>query len=270
MADADALRDAGVPAIPVTPGSTPPPDAAPPTAPDGSVMTLIDHLGELRTRLFRSILAVAVGSTIGFYFSKQIRDSFIDLLPTAPGADHPTVQVLGLGDAFVIQLKISIVFGVIVAMPVLLYQLWAFISPGLTPAEKKTVRPWIPLALLFFALGVAIAYFVLPFAMSFLLQFTDDVLVQGIAAGPFFEFVTTMFLAFGLIMEFPIVMVGLSRVGILTSERLKASRRMVILGIAVFAAIATPGGDLISPIVLGGTMYILFELTTFFIKRSGR
>jgi sec-independent protein translocase protein TatC len=79
-----------------------------------------------------------------------------------------------------------------------------------------------------------------------------------------------MFLAFGLIMEFPIVMVGLSRVGILTSERLKASRRMVILGIAVFAAIATPGGDLISPIVLGGTMYILFELTTFFIKRSGR
>ena len=180
------------------------------------------------------------------------------------------MQVLGLGDAFVIQLKISIVFGVIVAMPVLLYQLWAFVSPGLTPAEKKTVRPWIPLALLFFALGVAIAYFVLPFAMSFLLQFTDDVLVQGIAAGPFFEFVTTMFLAFGLIMEFPIVMVGLSRVGILTSERLKASRRMVILGIAVFAAVATPGGDLISPIVLGGTMYILFELTTFFIKRSGR
>jgi sec-independent protein translocase protein TatC len=213
---------------------------------------------------------VSCAPTIGFYFSKQIRDSFIDLLPTAPGADHPTVQVLGLGDAFVIQLKISIVFGVIVAMPVLLYQLWAFVSPGLTPAEKKTVRPWIPLALLFFALGVAIAYFVLPFAMSFLLQFTDDVLVQGIAAGPFFEFVTTMFLAFGLIMEFPIVMVGLSRVGILTSERLKASRRMVILGIAVFAAIATPGGDLISPIVLGGTMYILFELTTFFIKRSGR
>ena len=76
------------------------------------------------------------------------------------------MQVLGLGDAFVIQLKISIVFGVIVAMPVLLYQLWAFVSPGLTPSEKKTVRPWIPLALLFFALGVAIAYFVLPFAMS--------------------------------------------------------------------------------------------------------
>ena len=97
MADADALRDAGVPAIPVTPGSTPPPDAAPPTAPDGSVMTLIDHLGELRTRLFRSILAVAVGSTIGFYFSRQIRDSFIDLLPTAPGPITPPCRCSGSG-----------------------------------------------------------------------------------------------------------------------------------------------------------------------------
>jgi sec-independent protein translocase protein TatC len=153
---------------------------------------------------------------------------------------------------------------------VILYQVWAFVAPGLTPAEKRAVRPWIPLALLFFAIGVAIAYVVLPFAVGFLLSFTDQVLVQGIAAGPYFEFVTTMFLAFGLIMEFPIVMVGLSRVGILTSQRLRESRRLVILGIAIFAAVATPGGDLVSPFVLGGTMYILFELTTFFIRRSGR
>jgi sec-independent protein translocase protein TatC len=271
MADADALRDAGVPAIPVTPGSTPPPDAAPPTAPDGSVMTLIDHLGELRTRLFRSIFAVAITSTIGFLFvATPIRNTLINLLPLKPNGEHATVQTLGLGDAFVIQLKISIVFGIIVAMPILLYQLWAFIAPGLTPSEKKTARPWIPLALLFFAIGVAIAYVVLPYATNFLLAFNDEYLVEGVAAGPFFEFVTTMFLAFGLIMEFPIVMVGLSRVGILTSERLSSSRRMIILGIAIFAAVATPGGDLISPIVLGGTMYILFELTTFFIKRSGR
>ena len=81
---------------------------------------------------------------------------------------------------------------------------------------------------------------------------------------------TTMFLAFGLVMEFPILLVGLSRVGILTSQRLRASRRMVILGIAIFAAVATPGGDLVSPFVLGGTMYLLFELTILFIKRSGR
>ena len=115
-------------------------------------------------------------------------------------------------------------------MPVILWQVWAFVAPGLTDSEKRTVRPWIPLALLFFALGVALAYIVLPFAMGFLLGFTDDQLVGNLAAGPYFDFVTTMFLAFGLIMEFPIVLYGLSRVGIVTSQRLVASRRMAVLG----------------------------------------
>jgi sec-independent protein translocase protein TatC len=140
----------------------------------------------------------------------------------------------------------------------------------LTPQERKTARPWIPLALFFFAVGVVIAYVILPFALQFLFSFTDENLQARPAAGQYFDFVTTMFLVFGLIMEFPILLYGLSRVGIVTSQRLAASRRMVILGIAIFAAIATPGGDLISPFVLGITMYILFELTTFAIKRSGK
>jgi sec-independent protein translocase protein TatC len=261
MADADALLEPGVTGLPSTPDPVPPPAAAPG---DESVMSLVDHLGELRTRLFRSILAVAVGSAVGFYFAVPIRNFLIEPLP------GDKVQVLGIGDAFVIQMKISIVVGIILAMPVLLYQLWAFVAPGLTPSERRTVRPWIPLALLFFVLGVAIAYFILPFAIAFLFSFTDDVLVAQPAAGPYFDFVTTLFLVFGLIMEFPIILVGLSRVGIVTSERLTSSRRMIILGIAVFAAVATPGGDLVSPIVLGGTMYVLFELTVLFIRRSGR
>jgi sec-independent protein translocase protein TatC len=262
MADADALREAGAPALPADPGPAAPPPVA--TQRDDTVMSLVDHLGELRTRLFRSILAVAAGSIVGFYFSVQIRNFLIQPL------NGRTVQVLGLGDGFVIQLKIAVVVGIILAMPVLLYQIWAFVAPGLTPGERRTVRPWIPLALLFFALGVGIAYFVLPFAASFLLSFTDDVLVANIAAGPYFDFVTTMFLAFGLVLEFPILLVGLSRVGILSSQRLTASRRFVVLGIAIFSAVATPGGDLVSPIVLGGTMYLLFELTVLFIRRSGK
>ena len=262
MADADALREAGAPALPAGPGQAAPPPVATPQ--DDTVMSLVDHLGELRTRLFRSILAVSVGSIVGFYFGRDIRNFLIEPLPM------PTVQVLGLGDAFAIQLRIALVTGIILAMPVLLYQIWAFVAPGLTPGERKTVRPWIPLALVFFALGVGIAYFVLPYAAAFLIGFTDEVLVANIAAGPYFDFVTTMFLAFGLVLEFPILLVGLSRVGILSSERLTASRRFVILGIAIFSAVATPGGDLISPLVLGGTMYLLFELTVFFIKRSGK
>jgi sec-independent protein translocase protein TatC len=263
MADADALREAGSPAVPAGPpsGTAPPSVTAPP---DGSVMSLVDHLGELRDRIFRSILAVVAGGVVGFYFSVQIRNFLLDPLPSG------RVQVLGVGDGFVIQLKIALVTGIILAMPVLLYQVWSFVSPGLTPAERKTVRPWIPLALVFFALGVGIAYVVLPYAVNFLLSFTDDRLVAQTAAGPYFDFVTTMFLAFGLVMEFPILLVGLSRVGILSSQRLRASRRFVILGIAIFSAVATPGGDLVSPFVLGGTMYLLFELTVIFIRRSGR
>jgi sec-independent protein translocase protein TatC len=259
MADADALRDA-VSGVPVPPSSTPPPIAAP----DDGVMSLIDHLGELRTRLFRSILGVAVGSVVGFMAAETIRNYLLDLLPDG------TAQTLGPGDGFAIQLRISLIVGIILAMPVILYQIWAFIGPGLTPNERKTVRPWVPLALVFFALGVGIAYVVLPFALSFLFSFNDDRLVENVAAGPYFDFVTTTFLAFGLVMEFPILLFGLSRVGILSSDRLRAARRYVILGIAIFSAVATPGGDLVSPFVLGGTMYVLFEATVLFIRRTGR
>jgi sec-independent protein translocase protein TatC len=262
MTDADALREGGVPERLPTPQS-PAPGA---NAPDAEkVMSLVDHLGELRTRLVRSIIAVAVGSAIGFYVAPQVRRILIQPLPT------DQVQVLGPGDAFAITLRISVVIGIILAMPVLLYQLWSFVAPGLTAGERRMLRPWVPLALFFFALGVAIAWFVLPFAITFLLQFSDEyIIADRLAAGPYFDFVTTLFLAFGLVMEFPIVLYALSRVGIATSARLRASRRMVILIIAVFAAVATPGGDIVSPIVLGGTMYLLFELTVVAIRRSGK
>ena len=263
MADADAVRGAGVPDR-LPSGSPIPPTA--PAADPGQVMTLVDHLTELRNRIIKSIVAVAVGTAIGFSQVKPIRDLLISPLP----ADHQQLQVLGPGDGFAIALKISIVVGIILAMPVLLYQLWAFVAPGLTPSERRSLRPWIPLALFFFALGVTIAWVILPFAIQFLLAFTDEKLVANLAAPPYFDFVTTLFLAFGLLMQFPIVLYGLARVHILSSARLRSSRRIVILAIAVFSAVATPGGDLVSPTVLGLTMYILFELTVVAIRRSGR
>ncbi len=261
MVDAEAVPDGAVAALPAPVDPDP---STSPAAPAAGEMTLVDHLVELRNRLVKAIIAIAIGSVVGFWFWRDIRNILIAPLPTG------TVQVLGPGDAFVIALRISIITGIILAMPVLLYQIWAFVAPGLTINERKMVRPWIPLALVFFALGVGIAYFILPFAVGFLLAFTDDVLVANLAAGPYFDFVTTMFLAFGLIMEFPILLYGLSRVGIVTSERLSSARRMIILGIAVFAAAITPGGDLVSPIALGLTMYVLFEGTVYFIRRSGK
>ena len=260
MTDADALREG---AVQDPPPASPPPPAATATGEDGKVMSLVDHLAELRNRLIKCVVTIAVLSVVGYFVSDEI----IRILALPAGGK---LLNLGPGDAFAITLRVSLVIGVILAMPVILYQAWAFIAPGLTPAERKAIRPWVPLALFFFGLGVAIAYIVLPFALQFLFNFNNEQLVENVAAGPYFDFVTTMFLAFGLVMEFPILLYGLARVGILSSAQLAGMRRYVILGIAIFSAVATPGGDLVSPFVLGGTMYLLFEATVFVIRRTGR
>jgi sec-independent protein translocase protein TatC len=259
MTDADALREGAAQEIP-PPAGTPAPTAAP--VEDGKVMSLVDHLSELRNRLFKCLIAVGIGAVVGLWKSSDI----IAALAAPAGGK---LLNLGPGDAFAITLRVSLVTGVVLAMPVLLYQLWAFIAPGLTKAERRSIRPWIPLALVFFAVGVTIAYFILPYAMGFLYSFATGTFENLPAAGPYFDFVTTLFLAFGLIMEFPIVLIALSRVNIVTSKALVTSRRYVFLGIVIFATIATPGGDLVSPTVLAAVMYALFELTVLFIRRSG-
>jgi len=263
MADADTVLDAGIPAR-LTPIPEPAPPASPPSSP-AAEMSLVGHLAELRDRLIRIVLAVAVASIVGFLFGDQI----VSVLK-APIPGGKPLYYTGLGDAFVIKLKIAVVVGIILAMPVILYQVWSFVAPGLTADEKRVSRPWIPLALVFFAVGVGIAYLILPFAAGFLIGFSTEDLQPLITAGAYFDFVTTMFLAFGLIMEFPILLYGLSRVGIVTSKRLVGARRMAILGIAIFATAITPGGDLVSPFVLGITMYLLFEGTIIAIRRSGK
>jgi sec-independent protein translocase protein TatC len=228
-------------------------------------MPLAGHLAELRNRLIWAILAIAVGGSIGFAMGDQI----ISVLKAPIPPDVPLI-VTRIGSAFAIRLQVALVAGVILAMPVLLWHIWRFVAPGLTASERRSVLPWIPMALVFFVLGVSIAYIVLPFAAQFLLSFLTPDIEPFLDVQEYFDFATSLFLAFGILMEFPILLVGLSRVRIVTSERLRRSRRMVILIIAIFAAIATPGGDLVSPFVLGGTLYVLFEGTTVFIRRTGR
>jgi len=278
MAEADALRDAGVasrlPAAtevalsPNPPPLTPAPAAAPPA--EEKVMTLVDHLSELRRRIFICIAAVIAGSAVGFYYSGQIVSLLkAPLPPNADGTPRP-LNFLSPGEAFFIYIKLALIVGIILAMPVLLFQVWRFISPGLTPQERRTARPWVPVALLFFILGVSVAWVVLPFAMQFLIGFESADFHYLPTADAYFGFVGTLFLAFGLTMEFPIVLVLLSKVGIITSQRLRSSRRFVIIGIAVFSAVVTPGGDLVSPSVLGITMYLLYELSIVLVRMGGR
>jgi sec-independent protein translocase protein TatC len=231
----------------------------------GGVMSLVDHLAELRNRIVWSILGVVAGAIVGFVAGDPIIAFLRSPLPTT----SPLVFT-SIGDPFAIRIRIAIVAGVILAMPVILWNVWRFVAPGLTASERRAILPWIPAALVFFLVGVSIAYAVLPFAAAFLLSFQTDDLQPLLTAREYFDFVSTLFLAFGLLMEFPILLVGLSRVGIVTSERLRRARRMIVLAIAVFSAAATPGGDLVSPTILGLSLYILFEGTIVVIRRSGR
>ena len=225
---------------------------------------LVHHLKELRRRVGVALAAVIVGGIITFAWC----DPIIALL-RAPLGDTPLFFV-GVGDAFGIRMQLSLIGGVALAMPIWLWQAWAFIRPGLTDSERRAARPWIPLALLLFIIGVAVAWVVLPFAVSFLLSFATDDLTPLIAADRYFGFVGSLMLVFGLATEYPILLVFLSRVGVVTSNKLRRWRRNALVLAVVVGAFATPGTDLVSPIVLAVVLYVLYELSIWLVRAGGR
>jgi sec-independent protein translocase protein TatC len=225
---------------------------------------LVEHLRELRRRVGIAIAAVVAGAIIAFAWC----DPLIALL-RAPLGDTP-LYFVGVGDAFGIRMQLSLIGGVALAMPIWLWQAWAFIRPGLTDAERRAARPWIPLALLLFLVGVGVAWVVLPFAVSFLLSFATDDLTPLIAADRYFGFVGSLMLVFGLATEYPILLVFLSRVGLITSVKLQRWRRNALVLAVIIGAFATPGTDLISPIVLAVVLYILYELSIRLVRAGGR
>jgi sec-independent protein translocase protein TatC len=258
MAEVDALQGRGEPRRP-EPGAEAPVDEA-----GGPVMSLVDHLAELRRRLAIALLGLAVGAIVGFLLSDEIVRLLANQVP------GQRLVTLTPGGALFLRLKVALILGFALALPLILYQAWAFVAPGLTRRERTVARPWIPLTGVFFLLGLAVAWFILPYTLSFLYSFQTDQLQSLPAAEPYFDFVTTMFLAFGAVMQFPIVLVVLARLGLVSVERLRRSRRYVLLGITIFAVLATPGGDPISPVAMGGVMFLLYEATILILDRAER
>jgi sec-independent protein translocase protein TatC len=236
-----------------------------PPQPERGEMSLTGHLLELRNRLFIAAFSLVPGTIVGFIFSSRIIEVLKAPLPTK----EPLIA-LSLTEPFMIQLQVAVTVGVILAMPVILYEFWAYVSPGLSPNERSAARPWVPASMFFFALGVGVAYFILPYASGFLYNFQTPEIKLMLTAEAYFGFVTTLFLAFGLVMEFPIVLVLLSKVGIISSQRLRRSRRMAVLGIVIFSTMVTPGADFVSPIVMAVVMYGLYETSIVMIRLGGR
>ena len=229
-------------------------------------MTLVEHLEELRRRLIVVVLSVLAAAVIGFLLSSDVIALLKDRLP----ADNRNLIYLGPADALTAQLKVAGFLGIAFAMPIILFEIWRFVSPGLTPREKRFVWPVVLAGLLLFILGVLIGYLVIPYTLTFLLNFSQDIATPMLTIDAYIGFVTTMMLAFGLILEFPIVLIGLSRVGVLNYRRIASRRRWAILAIVLFAIILTPGGDPISPLILSSVMFILFEGSLQIIRLLGR
>ena len=219
-------------------------------------MTLVEHLDELRRRIIVAALAVGVAAVAGFFIAEPV----IGLLRAALPDDTELIQLRvleGLG----VRLRLALLIGLALAMPVILYELWAFITPGLTTRERRLVWPLLFMAVLFFATGLGVGYLVVPNAIDFLLDLALPGVPPMLDIGEYVGFVTTLMIAFGLAFQFPVIMLLLNRAGILTYGFLASRRRYIIVLIVVIAIMITPGGDPISSGTLSLVMYGLFEGT---------
>ncbi len=225
-------------------------------------MSLVEHLEELRRRLIIIVISILAAAVVGYLFAGAV----LDLLRTRLPEEYRTLIFLSPPDLFAAYLKIAGFIGIALAMPVILFHVWRFVTPGLTARERRFVWPVIIAALALFALGIVIGFIVIPYALNFLLGFAGNGLEPALTVDGYIGFVTTMMLAFGLVLEFPIVLIGLARVGILNYRRVASQRRWAILAIVLFAIVLTPGGDPISPLILSGVMFLLFEGSLLIIR----
>lgn len=227
-----------------------------------SDMPFLDHLEELRTRLLKIVVAVGICVAIGFLL--VIKFDFIALLerPILPYLMGRKLIFTHPGDSFSIVMQVSFGVGFALAAPVLLYQLWAFLSPALYKHEKKVVIPLLFAATCLFLMGAALAYFfVLPFALKFLMEFQTAALEPMITARDYFDFATSLALSMGAVFELPILLVGLTALGIINPSQLRQYRRHAMVAAFAAAAIITPGDLITTTVMLFAPLYALYEVS---------
>jgi sec-independent protein translocase protein TatC len=234
-------------------------------------MTVVEHLDELRSRLIISILAIAVAS-VGAWFlfgpvTRILQNPYCSFMHAHPqlAADprDPCKLVFSSVVApFLVKIKVTVFLGIGMALPVILYQVWRFITPGLTTKERKYAIPFVLSSLVLFAFGGWFAMFTLPRGLNFLLGFagTKGFLLL-LTFDKYLAFVMLLILAFGLSFEFPLVLISLTLVGVLSSQKLRRWRRYAILGIAVFAAVITPSQDWFTMSAMMIPLLIFYELS---------
>ena len=238
-------------------------EAATTAAPDPDAlgsMTLVEHLTELRTRLFISCAAIAVGAVIAFLLYNRILDFLVDPYCQIRKGDCK-LYVQSPLDGLATRLKIAGYGGLIISSPVVLWELWRFITPGLHKKEKRYAIPFIIASTGLFFFGVFVAYLTFPKALDFLISIGGADLQQIFSPKEYVSFFLKIMLAFGLAFEFPVVLVFLELVRVVTSKRLSSWRRPAIVLIVSAAAIITPSQDPYSLFAMAIPMYVFYELS---------
>lgn len=235
-------------------------------------MPLAEHLRELRNRLAKALLAIVVVTVVAAFFYQWIinapdpilqsigcEKSFAELAQSEAGSE-PCAQITinGLLGPFTLALKVSLTAGVVLASPVWLYQLWAFVAPGLHRNEKKYAYAFVATGAPLFLAGAYFAYAVLPTSAKVLIEFTPNDVDNLLPLDELLDLVTRMVVVFGLSFELPLLLVMLNFTGVLTGKRMLGWWRAMIMGITLFAAIATPSTDPLTMIMLAGPIWVLY------------
>ena len=233
-------------------------------------MTVIDHLGELRRRIVISIVAIVVGMVVAFVEKDWVFGIIKRPLLNMKGVNADLVT-FSPTEPFMTVLKVSVYAGLLLALPIVLWQIWAFIMPALYEREKKSVVPYVFFTTGLFVGGIAFAYYaVLPVGLSFLVGYGGDIFVQQLRASEYIGFVSMFLLAFGAVFEMPAVMLLLTSAEIVNHQMLRRVRKYAVVGIAVAAMVLTPSQDPVSMLLMMGPLMALYEIGILLSRISGR
>lgn len=245
-----------------------------PATSSGDTMAIIDHLRELRGRVIRSLLFLVLAFAVALYFFDPLLELVLapyNQARTLLGdSTQTTAYVAGATGPFLLQLKLCGVAAVMGSSPFWLYQMWAFVVPGLLPRERRWTRVFALIAGPLFLAGIALGYYVLPKGLEVLIGFTPDGLANLVEFGDYFSFLTRMLLVFGIAVELPFFLVLLNLAGVVSGAQLASHRGWMVIGTAVFAAVATPSTDPFSMLMLAVPMMVLFVIAEVITRTLDR